>query len=328
MSQSTTARPLTDDEKALIRRCCPVRRITDDEIIFRLENPALSKAVWFTFVWALCMMFPVGASWYGSGPSMTWIYLGIFPTFLLTWLATWGRAYLILARGARTMTTVLRDGRWTINLPRGSSPIDWSFPTASIPFRLQADEMDRVEAWETLQLFSGADLSEKAEDSSLEGLLACGADIVGYDETSLSIANFSSARPWVAGVGASLMMFPPLVAFFVIAFAPSHGRMAALSTAVLSTICAVWIAYDGRASSVATFIKGKRQIFLVRRGVGKTINVKEGLIRVTSDADGGEFVGLTDVFSCAPAAGTATDLVRFLQGYLAPEKQRPATPGS
>lgn len=226
------------------------------------------------------------------------------------------------------MTTVLRDGRWTIHLPPGSSPTDWTFPTASIPFRLQSDEMDRVEAWQVLQRFTGADLSEKAEDSPLEGLLACGADILGYDDTSISIANFSSTRPWVAGLGASLMMFPPVFAASIIAFARQYGDTGALLTGMLSMICAVWIAHDGRASSVATFLKGKRQVFLFRRGKGRTINLKEGLIRVISDSDGGEFVGVPDVFSCAPTAGTATAFVRFLQDYLVPEKRRPATPGS
>jgi hypothetical protein len=324
---SMAARPLTADEKALLRRCCPVRRITDDEIVFRLENPALGKALWLTFVWALWMLAPVAAGWTGDGQSVAWIYLGIFPTFLLTWLAASGRAQLLLARGGRTMTTVLRDGRWTIHLPRGSSPTDWRFPTASIPFRLNSDEMDRVEAWEVLQRFSGADLSEKTEDSPLEGLLACGADVLGYDDTSISIANFSSARSWVVGVGASLLLGAPAIAFFVIAFSPTYGRTTALLAGALSMLGAGWVAYDGRSSSVATFLKGKRQVFLFRRGIGRTVNLNEGLIRVISDSDGGEFVGVPDVFSCAPTAGTATALVRFLQSYLVPEK-RPTTQGS
>lgn len=328
MNQSTTAQPLTEDEKALIRRCCPVRSITDDEIVFRLENPALGKALWFMFVWALWMFCPVGASWLGDGPAVTWVYLGIFPTFLLTWLAAWGRARLILARGKRSMTTVLRDGRWTIQLPPGSSPADWGFPTAAVPFRVQADEMDRVEIWEILQRFSGSDLSEKVKGSPLEGLLACGADVLGYDDSSISIASFSSARSWVVAMGLVLLIAVPAMTFFVFPFAPQYGSLASLMAGVLATVGAVWMAYDGRASNVATFLKGKRQAFLFRRGIGRTINLKEGLIRVISDSDGGEFVGVPNVFSCAPTPGTATAMARFLQNYLVPEEREPAIPGS
>jgi hypothetical protein len=43
-TQAPLPSPLTEDEKALLCRCCRVRRIKDDEIVFALEGPALGKA--------------------------------------------------------------------------------------------------------------------------------------------------------------------------------------------------------------------------------------------------------------------------------------------
>jgi len=327
--ESATACPLTEDEKALLRRCCPVRRISDDEIVFQIQNIGLGKALWLTFVWALWLLAPVAFGWVADAPWVTWVYLGTIPTFLLTWLAAWAPALLVLARGARSMTTVLRDGRWTIQLPRGTSPTDWGFPTASVPFRPQSDEVQRVEAWEILQRFSGSDMSEKAEDSPLAGLLACGADVLGYDENSVSLANFSSTRMWVAVVGASMLIGLPWIACFVFMFAPYLGGPATWLAGVLAMLGAIWIARDGRASNVATFMKGKREVLLFRRGLRRSFDINEKQIRVTGDGDGGEFVSVPEVYGCTPYAGTANDLVTYLQTYLAPEKRRrPATPES
>jgi hypothetical protein len=271
----------------------------------------------------------VSFGWVADIPWVTWVYLGILPTFLLTWLAAWAPALLVLARGARSMTTVLRDGRWTIQLPRGTSPTDWGFPTASVPFRPQSDEVERVEAWEILQRFTGSDLSEKTEDSPLAGLLACGVDVLGYDETSVSLANFSSARVWVALVGVSIIIGLPWITCFVFMFAPSHAGLATLLAGTLGMLGAVWMARDGRASNVATFSKGKREALLWRRGLRKTFDINVKLIRVIGDGDGGETVSVPGVYACAPYAGTANALVAFLHTYLVPEKkQRPATPGS
>jgi hypothetical protein len=320
---------LTADEKSLIHRCCPVRRITDDEIVFQIQNLGIGKAAWLTFVWALCQMPPVTFGWVvADAPWVTWVYLGLLPTFLLTWLAAWAPAQLVLARGARAMTTVLRDGRWTIHLPRGTSPTDWGFPTASVPFRPQSDEVERVEAWAILQRFSGSDLSEKREASSLAGLLACGVDALGYDEISVSLANFGSARSWVIGIGATMIFLPTLV-IFVYMFSSVLGGPATLLSGLISLLGALMIARDGRAASVATFIKGKREVLLFRRGLRRTFDIDEKQIRVVGDGDGGEFVSVSEVYSCAPYAGTANDLVAYLRSYLAPEKKRrPAIPGS
>jgi hypothetical protein len=103
--------PLTEDEKALLRRCCRVRKISDDEIVFQAENQGLGKALWLTFVWALWLIAPVSAGWVGDVPGVTWTYLEIFPVFLLSLLAPWAPASLVLTRGGRTITSVLRDGR-------------------------------------------------------------------------------------------------------------------------------------------------------------------------------------------------------------------------
>ena len=315
--------PLTEEQEALLRRCCPVRKISDDEIVFQIQNIGLGKAAWLTFVWALWLLAPVSCGWVADTPWVTWVYLGIVPTFLLTWLVAWAPAWLVLARGYRSMTTVLRDGRWTIQLPPGSSPTDWGFPTASVPFRPQSDEVERVEAWEILQRFTGSDLSKKTEDSPLAGLLACGADVLGYDETSISLANFTSARSWVIGIGATMIVGLPWLACFVFMFSPFLGGPATLLAGTLGLLGALLIARDGRESSVATFMKGKREVLLFRRGLRSTFDINEKLIRVVGDGDGGEFVVVPDVYSCAPYAGTANDLVTYLQTYLAPEKKRP-----
>jgi hypothetical protein len=178
---------------------------------------------------------------------------------------------------------------------------------------VKSDEVERVEVWEILQRFVGSDLREEAEDSPLAGLLSCGADVLGYDETSISLANFGSTRGWVALVGGAMLIGFPGIAMFVVGLAPSHGCLATLLAGTLGMLGAVWVARDGRAPSVVTFLKGRRMAVLVRRGFRRTYDIDEKLIRVVSDSDGGEFVSVPDVYSCAPYAGTANDLVTYLQ---------------
>jgi hypothetical protein len=330
--ESTAARPLTEDEKALIRRCCRVRSISDDEIVFPIDGPALGRAAWFAFIWGgLAMLYPI-AAWGHEGrsemSSLAWVFLGIIPTFFLSWLVARRPASLVIERGARTMTTVLHDGRWTIHLPRGSSPMGWSFPTAAVPVRTRADDVEGVEAWAILGRFSGSDLSEKSEDSPLAGLRACGADVLGYDKNSLTLANSGSARLWVAALGLGAAGLLPLNAFFVIAMEPSYAQTATAVVVALSILGTVWTAYDSRSSNVATFIKGKGHAIHYRRGRRRTVRVNRLLVRITSDGDSGEFVSVLDVFSFAPYAGTATALASFLQRYIDPEQSPEATPGS
>jgi hypothetical protein len=327
--ERTKPPPLTEDEQALIRRCCPVRSITDDEVVFRIDGPALGRAAWFAFMWGLFAMFyPLAALGHEDGlemPSLVWAFLGIIPTFFLSWLVARRPASLIIARGARTMTTLLHDGRWTIHLPRGSSPMGWSFPTAAVPTRVRADDVEGVEAWEIIGRFSGSDLSEKSENSPLAGLRACGADVLGYDKNSLTIANSGSARLWVAVLGLGAVGFLPLIAAFVIAFAPVYAQAATVVGVALSILGAVWVAYDSRSSNVATFIKGKGRAIHYRRGRRRTVRVNGLLVRITSDGDSGEFVSVLDVFSFAPYAGTATALASFLQRYIDQQEPDPTS---
>jgi hypothetical protein len=215
---------------------------------------------------------------------------------------------LVLRRGARTMTTVLDDGTWSIQLPRGTSPTDWG-----------------VEAWEILQRFCGSTLSEKTEDSDLTLLLACGADVLGYDETSISLANFSSNRMWVAVMCGALVILSPLAGSVCIIAMPEYGNLIALLGGAASMLAMVVMAGDGRATSVATFRKNGHEAVLFRRGVRRVFKILEGSIRVVSDTDGGEFVTVHPVFNCAPDAGTATILADFLKSYVVPGKPTTST---
>ncbi len=325
----TPAAHLTEDEKALLRRCYRIKKISDDEIVFPLTAPAIAKAAWFTMFWFLLALFLVIARWVDSklGPSIPWLLLGAFPTFFLIWLADRGRRFLVLKRGTRSMFIDLGDGQWTIELPHGCSPADWDFPTASVPARVTSDEVERVEASAILERFLGASLGEDSERSFLPLLAESGADVVGYDENSVSIANFGSARQWVVGVGVA-MLTAPGIAFFPFVFLPTYATVIAVAAAILSTLGPCWIVYDGRRASVATFRKGKREVFLRHRGTVRTFDAHEGAVRVVGDGDAGELVIVQGVFSCSPICGTANLLAGFLRKYLAPPKGKVSTPGS
>ena len=328
-SQSASPPLLTENEKALLRRCYHIKKITDDEIVFPLTAPSIAKAAWFTMFWFLLALMPVSVRWvdHKLGPSISWLLLGVFPTFFLIWLADQGRRFLVLKRATRTMLIDLGDGRWTIDLPHGCSPADWDFPTASVPVRMTSDEVERVEAWAILQRFSGSSLSEKGESSYLPILEKCGADLVGYDEESISIANFGSARQWVACAGAA-MLAAPTIAMCCYLLLPTNTPAIAVVTGILSTLGPCWIVYDGRRASVATFLKGKREVFFRHRGTVRTYDVHEGAVRVVGDGDAGELVVVPGVFSSSPPCGTANLLAGFLRKYLAPPKGKDPTPGS
>ena len=74
---------------------------------------------------------------------------------------------------------------------------------------------------------------------------------------------------------------------------------------------------NGRATNVATFLRGKRKVVHHCRGVVRTCDVHESTVRVVGDGDAGEMVMMSDVFSCAPICGTGNLLAGFLRKYLA-----------
>ena len=321
---SSSSPPLTEDEKALLRRCYRIRRITDDEIVFRIE-PASDKAAWLTMLWFVLMGVVIVCRWAGvptDAPSAAWTLLGVVPTFLIMWLAGRRSCSLVVKRGARSMDVVPHDGRWNIQLPRGSSPAEWGFPTATVPIRWKSDEVERVTASEALERFSGSSLSEPCEESFLPLLDQCNADVVGYDDQSVSIANFGSARQWVVAIGLAFFASPILATFWMVFV--STEPSAILLSGLLSTLGGAWIMYDGRASSVATFLKGERKVVLHRRGIEQTLDIHEDTVRTVGEH--GEYVGVGQVFSCSPAYGTAETLAAFLRRYLAPAKTPKAKP--
>jgi hypothetical protein len=285
----------------------------------------LGKALWFTFFWTLSVGLMLIGRWVAPGSSVSWVLLGAIPTFLFAWLFSHTRTSLVLRRGARTMTTVTLNGAWTIHLPRGTSPVDWRFPTSCVPFQRNADEVERVEAWDVLQRYCGASLSETTEKSDLTLLLACGVDVRGYDEKSMSLANFSSNRMWLAVVGAFSLIAPTAVRLPCIALIPEHGRLIAVVGASLAAFAVGILVVDGRGSNVATLWKGSSEAEWRNRGVRRFVQISEQSIRVVSDTDGGEFVTVHPVFSCAPDAGTARLLADFLKGYLFPKKPQRGT---
>jgi hypothetical protein len=322
--QASSPPPLSEEEKARLRRCYRIRRITDDEIAFRIE-PASGKAAWFTMLWFVMMGGVIVGRWAGvpsDAPSAAWMLLGVAPTFLIMWLAGRRSSSLVVGRGARSMDVVFHDGRWTIKLPRGSSPAEWGGSTATVPIRWKSDEVERVAASEVLERFSGSSLSEPREDTFLPLLNQCNADVVGYNDQSVSIANFSSARQWVVAAGVALFIAPTMVIFWMVFV--STGSSSILVSGLLSALGGSWILYDGRASSVATFLKGKRKVVLHRRGIEHTHDVSEDAVRTVGEH--GEFVGVGQVFSCSPAYGTAELLAGFLRKYLSPAKATKAKP--
>jgi len=322
--QASSPPTLAEEEKALLRRCYRIRRITDDEIVFPIEAANMGRAGWLTMLWFLLMGCAVVLRWTEvprDAPSAAWMLLGAFPTFLLMWLAGRRPTSLIVKRGGRSMEVVLHDGRWAIQLPHGTSPTEWDFPTAKIPVRWKSDEVERVSASEILEHFSGSSPSEPCGGGFLPLLEQCNADVVGYDEGSVSIANFGSARQWVVAIGLGLLMASPVVGMFWRAFGSDEPK-ALLICAVLSAFGGAWVMYDGRASSVATLLKGKRQVRLLRRGVERTLHVHEDAVRVVTDGDAGELVIVEGALSFSPICGTANLLAGFLRKYVIP----PATP--
>jgi hypothetical protein len=328
-SQAPSPPLLTENEKALLRRCYHIKKITDDEIMFPLTAPSIAKAAWFTMFWFLLAFGVVIFRWIDTrpGPSITWTLLGVFPTFFFIWLSDRRASVLVLRRGDRSMTIDLGDGRWAIDLPHGCSPVDWDFPTASVPVRLTSDEVERVDASDLLERFSGSSLGEGAEKTFLPLLGECGADVVGYDQNSVSIANFGSARQWVVGIGVGALLGAPAIALFSFVFdAPSaYAPGIATASGILSMLGPCWLVYDGRRASVATFQRGKRKVFMRHRGATRTYDVHEGAVRVVGDGDAGEFVVVPPVFSCSPICGTANLLAGFLRKYLAPQKEASPT---
>ena len=320
--QASSPSSLSEDEKALLRRCYRVRRITDEEIVFRIE-PASGKAAWFTMFWFLMMGGLVVARWADvphDAPSAAWILLGVFPVFLFTWLVGRMPCSLIVKRGARSMNTVFHDGAWTIKLPSGSSPAEWGFPTASVPVRPKSDEVERATASEILERFSGSSLAEPRGDSFLPLLDQCAADVVGCDDQSISIANFGSARQWVVATGVSLFVFGPFGAAFWMFFVSDQPKTL-LWGGLASALGAAWVMFDGRASSVATFLKGKRKVRLQHRGEEQMFDVHEDAVGIGGENN--DYVAVGQAFSCSPRCGTQQLLAAFFRKYLSPPRVPP-----
>lgn len=335
--QAPVLPPLTEDEKALLRRCYRIKKITDHEIVFPLTAPAIAKAAWLTMFWflglgALVFLLWMGRTVGGQRPSLAWVLIGIVPAFLCIWLAVRKRSRLVLQRGGRNIIVYLGDGSWTIHLPQGVSPADWDFPTASVPVRGRSDKVEQVQASEILGRFSGFSLSETSENSFLPLLENCGADVVGYDENSVSLANFGSLRSWVFLVGVLLYGSPLLVAMAIPFILDRLQMMAVVFGTVGSGIVGIFggclLGWDSRPASVATFRKGKRQVLFRHRGTVSIHDVHEGAVRVVGDGDAGEFVVVHGVFSCSPICGTANLLAGFLRKYLAPPRDKAPTPDS
>jgi hypothetical protein len=333
--QVAPTHPLTDEEKALLRRCYRISKMTDDEIVFPVSAVASGKAAWLTMLWFVCMGAFLICRWaYVStgAPTLVWLLLGVFPTYGLIWLAAHRRSRLVLGRGTRTMIVDLGDGTWTIQLPQGVSPANWDFPTASIPGRMGTDEVERVNASEVIERYAGLSLDEPIDTTSALGLLQkCGADVVGYDADNVSIANFGSGRSGVVFIGLLALCGPLFfpIGVFVVALASGQLRepplVFSMLVAPISMLGGLLMAWDSRASSVATFQRGERQVHLRRRGVSRLYDVHESAVSVISDGDVGELVIVPQVFSCSPTSGTANLLAGFLRRHLAPLKRRPPT---
>lgn len=332
--------PLTDEEKALLRRCYRIKRMTDDEIVFPVTANATWLAVLFSLFWFIMVAGFLVLRWNflpRSAPSFAWMILGVVPTYGLIWLAGWRRVLLRLARGARTMVVDLGDGKWTIQLPQGTSPAAWDFPTASIPVRPGADPVELVNAAEVLERFSGLSPDAPDEVTGLGLLRQCGADVVGYDSEEVSLANATSTRGLSIIAGLTMLHAPllwPMVAAILSDL--SGGRWAFLDvpvsaaaalalTAALGPALIVW---DGRPSSVATFRRGKREVVMFHRGATRVHDVHENAVGTVSGGDASETVIVRPVFSFAPLGDTAPLLAGFLRRHLAPLKKEPPTTGT
>jgi hypothetical protein len=314
--QPSRPAPLSEDEKALLRRCYRIRRITDDEIVFPIEAATLGKAGFFSMVWLFEMSAIILFRWMDvprDAPSAAWTLLGILPGFLLIWLVGRKSSSLVVRRGVRSMEVIRHDGRWTIHLPHGSSPAEWGFPSSGVPARLRSDDVERVAASEVLERFSGSSLSETREDSFLGILDRCRLDVVGYDEASFSVMNFCSARQWVGGVGLALLLGGPFAGLVWMDFVADDPR-ALMFGGLLGILGSASIMFDSRASSVATFLKGKRSVRVQHRSRERTFDVHESAVSVGGENNYDVIVG--QAFSCSPSNGTQELLVGFFRKYL------------
>ena len=329
--------PLTEEEKALLRRCYRIKRMTDDEIVF----PVTANATWLAVLFSLFWFIFVGGFLVGRWQFLTrysrsfaWIILVVVPTYGLIWLAGWRRVLLTLARGARTMVVDLGDGKWTIQLPQGRSPAGWDFPTASIPVRPRVDPVELVRGAEVLERFSGLSLGAPVEVTGLGLLQQCGADVVGYDSEEVSLANLTSVRAPVFLFG-FVLLFAPLCAPFTASMI-SWGKIdpfdvpleAAMLFAFAAALGPTLIVWDGRPSSVATFRRGKREVVMFHRGATRVHDVHENAVGTVGGGDASETVIVPPVFSFAPLGDTAPLLAGFLRRHLAPLKKKPASAGT
>lgn len=334
--QVTPMPPLTDEEKALLRRCYRISKITDDEIVFPVSAVASGKAAWLTMLWFVLMGAYLVMRWCyvpKAAPSLAWLLMGVFPTYGLIWLAAHRPCRLTLKRGDKAMIVDRGDGTWTIHLPQGVSPANWDFPTAAIPVRVGVDEIELVNAAEVVEIFAGLSPSEPIDTTSALGLLEkCGVDVVGYDVDEVSIANFGSGRSIAILIGLILLFAPaafPLVVGSIALWSHSELRdsslVVSMSLTLASVLGGVFLAWDGRLSNVATFRRGKRQVRLQRRGTDHVYDIHEDSVSVIRDGDVGELVMVPKVFSCSPINGTANLLAGFLRRHLAPLKKMPST---
>lgn len=334
--ESTLPPPLTEEEKALLRRCYRIKRMTDDEIVFSVTANATWLAVLFTLLWFIMVGGFLVGRWQflpRDAPSFAWMILGVVPTYGLIWLAGWRRVLLTLARGARTMVVDLGDGRWTIQLPQGRSPAGWDFPTASIPVRPGADPVELVNGAEVLERFSGLSLGATVEVTGLGLLQQCGADVVGYDSEEVSLANLTSVRAPVFILGFALLgvpLFWPIVG--IVCGSDRHPLDVSVTVAAMLALAAALgpalIVWDGRPSSVATFRRGKREVVMFHRGATRTYDVHESDVSTFDGGDASETVIVRPVFSFAPLGDTAPLLAGFLRRHLAPLKKEPPTTGT
>ena len=219
--------PLTDEEKRLLERMFHVQRITDDEIVLANKKTPWMSTAYLGLIWLLGNGLALGC-FLGteSCPSLAcrwyWYLLMILVGLPIVVLGSArmdkARRAVVLVRGVAGVTVRLGDRAWRILLPGGHVPTDLQSNSASIPWRylrLQSAK-DQQEAATILARFTACGENQRPSESWLFNIIDTGADVVGFDEESISIAGAGNSRILRLAVGVMMTMgalFPMLLLF-------------------------------------------------------------------------------------------------------------------
>ena len=348
----------TDEERKLLRRMFHIERITDDEIVFINKARWWMNAVWTGALWLVCqgltLILTFGMMSRQSCHSIlcspyVYVALVIAGLPIVAWAvrrADQARRSVVLIRGDAALTVRLGDREWRILLPGGHVPTEVCFSSANIPWRYLSKQTvkEQQTAATILARFTAAAENKRPEESWLFDLQAAGADVVGFDDESVSISGAGNVRSKYIGLGlASLggsFLSAGIVGFFAV-MADSISSLIGwgdIYTPLLSSMIP-WFFFwllslpgpyilvrEMTPFNVMTFWKGKNMVTLAAEGRGapKTVHVLTEMIHQESlGAEPGGNVRVKGcAWGCMPEYGHGDTLVEYLREILKPERLR------